>query len=281
MSNYPFRLQNNFLNSTYSYENEDNNISLKSYDNISSSNEIDNLESDFNSKIMNQLFGVKNKPVFISVLKNKRGRKPKKISRKETHDANTFDNILRKIQTHFLSFMISFINDCIKSLHKNKRMNLKKINYAEKRKIKKSYLEKIKNATINEFIQNTDISIKYKRCNKDINKINLTKLSKISFFKNLFEMNFLELFHLYYNKSQPLDKLFLFNETINLSENTKPFYNLLKAEESNKENFIEIAKMNYINEINPNENDNEIGDCSEDNIYQKEKNNSINLKDDE
>ena len=245
---------------------------------------------------MNQLFGVKNKPVFISVLKNKRGRKPKKISKKETHDANTFDNILRKIQTHFLSFMISFINDCIKSLHENKRMNLKKnniliisyywiikqrINYAEKRKIKKEYLEKIKNATINEFIQNTDISIKYKRCNKDINKINLTKLSKIPFFKNLFEMNFLELFYLYYNKSQPFDKLFLFNKTINLSENTKPFYNLLKAEESNKENFIEIAKMNYINEINPNENDNEIGDDSEDNIYQRETNNSINIKDDE
>ena len=230
---------------------------------------------------MNQLFGVKNKPVFISVLKNKRGRKPKKISRKETHDANTFDNILRKIQTHFLSFMISFINDCIKSLHENKRMNLKKINYAEKRKIKKDYLEKIKNATINEFIQNTDISIKYKRCNKNINKIYLTKLSKISFFKNLFEMNFLELFHLYYNKSQPLDKLFLFNETINLSENTKPFYNLLKAEESNKEHFIEIAKMNYINNINPNENDNQIGDYSEDNIYQRETNNSINIIDDE
>jgi hypothetical protein len=39
--------------------------------------------------------------------------------------------------------------------------------------------------------------------------------------------------------------------------------------------------MNYINDINPNENDNEIGDYSEDNIYQRETNNSINLKDDE
>lgn len=229
---------------------------------------------------MNQLFGVKNKPVFISRLKRKRGRKPKKISRKETHHASTYDNIFRKIQTHFLSFMISFINDCIKSLHENKRMNLKKINYAEKRKIKKDYLEKIKNATINEFIQNTNISIKYKRCNKDINKINLTKLSKISFFKNLFEMNFLELFYLYYNKSQPFDKLFLFNKTVGLSENTKPFYNLLKAEESNKENFIEITKMNYINDIHPNEKDDQIGDYSGDNIYQRETNNSINIKDD-
>jgi hypothetical protein len=106
-------------------------------------------------------------------------------------------NIMELKRVHQILFE-SFINDCIKSLHENKRMNLKKINYAEKRKIKKDYLEKIKNATINEFIQNTDISIKYKRCNKDINKINLTKLSKISFFKNLFHMNFLELFCLYY-----------------------------------------------------------------------------------
>ena len=39
-------------------------------------------------------------------------------------------------------------------------------------------------------------------------------------------MNFLELFSIYYNKSQPLDKLLLFNKTINLSKKTKPFYKL-------------------------------------------------------
>ena len=94
-------------------------------------------------------------------------------------------------------------------------------------------------------------------------------------------MNFLELFRLYYNKSQPLDKLFLFNKTINLSENTKPFYKLLEAVEANRENFIEIAKMNYINDINQNESHNQIGDYFEDNICQRETNNSINIKDDE
>ena len=105
-------------------------------------------------------------------------------------------------------------------------------------------------------------------------------------------MNFLELFSIYYNKSQPLDKLLLFNKTINLSKKilfnktinlskkTKPFYKLLETEESHKEYFIEIVKMNYINDINKNEKDNKIGESSEDNIYQRETNNSINIKDD-
>ena len=215
------RSQNNLFSSKNLFEKEEDNISLKSNDIISFSYEIDNLNknetgkvnfdnfvSDFNPKTLNQLFGVKNKFKSKLVLKNKkRGRPSEKISKKETHHAYTYDNILRKIQTHFLNFMLSFINDCIKSLHESKRMNLKNINYAEKRKIKKSYLEKIKNATINEIINNADISIKYKKFDKDINKKNVTKLSKISFFENLFKMNFLELFSIYYNKSQPLDKL--------------------------------------------------------------------------
>ena len=295
MSKNPFGSQNNLFNWKNSYENEEDNISLKSNDIISFPNEIgilnknetgkvksDNFVSDFNSKTLNQLFGVKDKSKFKFVLKNKkRGRSSEKISKKETHHAYTYDNILRKIQTHFLNFMLSFINDCIKSLHESKRMNLKNINYAEKRKIKKSYLEKIKNATINEIINNADISIKYKKYDKDINRKNVTKLSKISFFENLFKMNFLELFSIYYNKSQPLDKLLLFNKTINLSKKTKPFYKLLETEESHKEYFIEIAKMNYINDIIKNEKDKQIGESSEDNIYQRETNNSINIKDDE
>ena len=295
MSKKPFVSQNNLFSSKNLFEKEEDNISLKSNDIISFPYEIDNLNknetgkvnsdnfvSDFNPKTLNQLFGVKNKFKSKFVLKNKkRGRPSEKISKKETHHAYTYDNILRKIQTHFLNFMLSFINDCIKSLHESKRMNLKNINYAEKRKIKKSYLEKVKNATINEIINNADISIKYKKYDKDINRKNVTKLSKNSFFENLFKMNFLELFSIYYNKSQPLDKLLLFNKTINLSKKTKPFYKLLETEESHKKYFIEIAKMNYINDIIKNEKDKQIGESSEDNIYQRETNNSINIKDDE
>ena len=268
MSKKPFVSQNNLFSSKNLFEKEEDSFSYE-IDNLNKNESgkvnFDNFVSDFNPKTLNQLFGVKNKFKSKFVLKNKkRGRPSEKISKKETHHAYTYDNILRKIQTHFLNFMLSFINDCIKSLHESKRMNLKNINYAEKRKIKKSYLEKVK-----------------KKFDKDINRKNVTKLSKISFFENLFKMNFLELFNIYYNKSQPLDKLLLFNKTINLSKKTKPFYKLLETEESHKEYFIEIAKMNYINDIIKNEKDKQIGESSEDNIYQRETNNSINIKDDE
>ena len=39
--------------------------------------------------------------------------------------------------------------------------------------------------------------------------------------------------------------------------------------------------MNFINDIIKNEKDKQIGESSEDNIYQRETNNSINIKDDE
>jgi hypothetical protein len=291
MSKYPFRSKKNLFNSTDSLENEEDHMSFQSLDNLnqkeSSKVKTDNLESEFNFITLNRLFGGKknsefNKPVTKFILKkSKRGRKTTKNSKKETHSADSYDNILRKIQTHFLNFMISFINDCIKSLHENKKMNLKNINYEEKKKIKRAYLEKIKYVTINEIINNIDISTKYKKYNKDINRTNLTKLSQISFFKKLFQMKFIELFCLYYNESKPLDKLFLFDKTITLSKKTKPYYNLLKDKNSNEKYFIEITKMNYINDFNKAETDNNIGDCSEENICQRETNNSINIKDDE
>jgi hypothetical protein len=44
---------------------------------------------------------------------------------KKNHDRFSDDNILRKIQVHYLSFIISFINDILKSLgFKEKFLNL-------------------------------------------------------------------------------------------------------------------------------------------------------------
>ena len=45
----------------------------------------------------------------------KRGRKPKKQN-KRIHNALDQDNIIRKIQVHFLSFIIFFCNDLIQTI---------------------------------------------------------------------------------------------------------------------------------------------------------------------
>ena len=54
------------------------------------------------------------------LLSNKRGRKQNKNNNKKTHDATDDDNIHRKIQVHYISFITHFINDCIKTFIKSR-----------------------------------------------------------------------------------------------------------------------------------------------------------------
>ena len=208
----------------------------------------------------------KKKYIFKTRLQRmKRGRIAKKNTKKETHSAYSYDNILRKIQVHYLNFMISFINDCIKTLNQNKKIRFMKINYKLKRKISKKFFDNMKNSSINEILRSIDISKKYKKFDKNINKENLRKLEKDPWFEKLFKMTFLDLFNYYYNHAQPLDELFLFEKTITFSDETKPYYKLLEANWPVSKNFIEITEMNYI---------------KDENINQQETNNTINNFDD-
>ena len=115
----------------------------------------------------------KTKPNFIikkkeqKDFKKKRGReKTTKIERNE-HDSNSYDNIITKIQVHFLNFLISFLNDAIDSIfEKNKNIHFVKFNYAEKSNRKNEYLAKMKSSTIKDLLLNIDISLKYKKFKK-------------------------------------------------------------------------------------------------------------------
>jgi hypothetical protein len=157
----------NTHNSTNQNEQEENDISSESYYDIFSINKItkktlfqfpDNLslnklESDFNEEYFKSLFIQnkksikKNKIKFITSTKKKRGKQSKRNPKKEIHSSTTYDNILRKIQTHFLNFLISFINDCVKSQARNKKVYFKKFNYDMKKQISKAYLDEIKHLT--------------------------------------------------------------------------------------------------------------------------------------
>ena len=76
----------------------------------------------------------------------------------------------------------------------------------------------------------------------------MSKFSSDSWFKKLFEMKFLEVFEYYYNNAQPLKKVTLFGKTITFSEKTLPFNKLIENND-NKEDFINITEINYINDI--------------------------------
>jgi hypothetical protein len=282
----------NTHNSTNQNEQEENDISSESYYDIFSINKItkktlfqfpDNLslnklESDFNEEYFKSLFIQnkksikKNKIKFITSTKKKRGKQSKRNPKKEIHSSTTYDNILRKIQTHFLNFLISFINDCVKSQARNKKVYFKKFNYDMKKQISKAYLDEIKHLTIKNILEKIEISKKYTRSKSNVNKENLKKFSHDSWFKKLFEMKFLELFEYYYNDAQPLNKISLFGKTITFSENTFSFNKLIEANDG-KGDFINITEMYYINDIKNMEIAKRIKNYSDDALNLQEANN--------
>ena len=137
--------------------------------------------------------------------KTKRGRErtikenENKNKKEKIHDKNTSDNLIRKIQVHYLSFIVSFLNDILKNLnYKTKFLNL---NYEFKMNIKKDFVESLKKKTIGEIISN-EISIKYKGKEKNFNKNLYEKIKDNEVLNKIFEDNYIKLFKNIYYKSK-------------------------------------------------------------------------------
>ena len=65
---------------------------------------------------------------FLRINKSKRGRKALSENQKRVHGNNTFDNIERKIQVHFLTFLIGLCNEELKSEYKHSNYSFKQKN---------------------------------------------------------------------------------------------------------------------------------------------------------
>ena len=182
----------------------------------------------------------------------KRGKKGEKFNQKypKEHSARSRDNIISKIQSHFMNFVVSLLNDCILKFFKKKKFNFKKFNYKEKANSSHDHFENLKNYNINQLIESMKISNKYKKCSKDINIKHLMKLRNHPWFSSFLKMKYLDLFNIYYNDQQPFNEILLFGETIKLSKKTKPFYLLLIMNNKLKEEIIEVVEDEYINDVN-------------------------------
>ena len=155
----PFPYENNIFEPTNKSESDIYDYDLYSLDNLNQSNI--NLDP---VSIIILLFGRQKvgptiaSPIFRTGLpKMKRGRKSENNSKKETHDSKSYDNILIKIQVHYMNFIISFINDCIRAFNKSKKLFFKKFNTDIKKKVSKMSFDSIKNSTINEILSNIKI----------------------------------------------------------------------------------------------------------------------------
>ena len=178
------------------------------------------------------------------VRKKTSGRTRKKKSEKVPHGNKSFDNIERKIQVHFLNFIISFCNDALKYYFKNSSFSFKKINQKEKIKVNFNNVSKLKKSKIKDLL-NSEISVKFKNFDKNENKKLLSQL-KETWLDKLFDMNYLDLFKYYYNnKESRLDTIIFEKKKIPLTEGTKSFYELLEDNKEIKENIVEVAKIIY------------------------------------
>ena len=196
----------------------------------------------------------KKKINFITFLKKKRGKKSllKKENSSKTHGSEDFDNIQRKIQVHFISFLISFANDLvIKFFGKKSKYHFKDVKYELKRIVNHKNVEYLKQCKYSDIVQ-MKISPKNKRFNEDTNKkiyLEITQLSKE--LKNFFDKNYLYIFQNYYLGLKANEKEINFEEIkMTLSPKTKGFYHLLEKNKFSKEKFINIIKSVYFTDVN-------------------------------
>ena len=261
---YPISLTSGSLGSSSPDDNIEDNLFFHSFNEIfnlgPSFDEIDNednIEPILYLKTNESDKGnTKAKSFFkIEFSQKKRGRKTTEKTKNKKQNSLRYDNISSKIQNHFLSFLISFLNDCVHSLSLSENIFFLKLQYKEKSKSSSKYFNKLKNSSIKELIESMNISDKYKRFEKDKNRKKKKKLSKNDWFVKVFGLKYLDLFSFYYNNEQPLKKLSFFGKTVNFSEKTQSFYDLLVKNEKSKEDLTNVAKLFFLNDKNDLESD--------------------------
>ena len=194
------------------------------------------------------------KKYFKTTKKTKRGRKSKskkKGEKKKIHSKKDLDNLLTKIQAHFLNFLINLSNDALKTeLGEDTSYNFKKLPYETKKKVQYEYFHWIKNNTTIKDILQMKISEKFKTFDKDANKETLIKIyGQSSWLDNFFNMRYIEAFKLYCKDIEnPLVKIEFGNKIIKLTRNkTESIYYLLKKYDDLKLDLITTINNAYFN----------------------------------
>ena len=185
----------------------------------------------------------------IKLIPKKRGRKLESNSllnsnkTLKSHDKYTMDNILRKVQIHFVSFIIDFLNDILKELHFEE--SFLNIDHGFKRDISKKKLKELKTKKIFDIVC-IDISTKYLTKDKSYNRNIYTKVKnkENKIINKLFDAYYFEIFDIYYkNQSKFIDlQKFGLEKEFKLSNKTETFIDLLKKYE-NEEKYVKNLKI--------------------------------------
>ena len=238
-------------------------------------NESNSIEKAFEKIFVEKSLLEKKLPIYIikkektnilsknKFIAKKRGRKQNNIDtkrsnkkRKREHSASDWDNNLRKIQAHFLNFIVLLLNDIIKSNVERKGLLLYKFNYEAKKNINYNYVETLKNYNIKELLEKFEASPKYTKVKlekkKYVNREILDNLCKYKYnwFNELINKNILDFFKIYYNNKKKLKNIFFNGKQIILSKDTQNFYDLLQKYKEYEKKLIEAAESVFLNNYN-------------------------------
>lgn len=248
-----------------SFDNELQNLSSKDLD-LSKKNEkkcikdikenIFKESKDNNIENINESFRNEEKDssenIFIQLSRKKRGRNKIKGSNEivKIHDKFSTDNLLRKIQVHYMTFIICFINEILNQL--NYQQTFLKLDYEYKKNVSKKFSDLLKNKNLSDIICNK-ISNKYKKEDINKNKIIYEQIKDDLIFKNLFKENYLEFFKNIYYKSVNKINLIKYglNKEIILPKNkVKMFKDLIEEKTEEDEDYIKnlhlCVAQNYL-----------------------------------
>ncbi len=258
----PYANSNNIIENNFITEGYENNSTKKSsylyignndtvdigFENFLRDSMINSSEKEIDS--INNSEINENKELFMikkhsnQLTKKKRGRDKKKEQNKKVHDKSSTDNILSKIQNHYLSFIIDFLNNILKFLNYNQKFLKSDYNY--RKNINIEHVNKLKMKTLAEIVC-IDISSKYKKYKKNENKLICEQIKEKQVLKNILSENYLEFFKKVYYKSQNPINLneYGLNEEIEL-KNVKMYKDLLEKCGALKEEILKIKMDNCL-----------------------------------
>jgi hypothetical protein len=189
------------------------------------------------------------------------GRKKKEIraqnlENEKCHDRFGKDNLKSRIQNHYISFIIDYVNYIL--LFLGYRKQFYKISYKDKIKMKFSSL---KDKNIGEILQN-NVSPSFDKVNCDENKKTFDEIKDKPGVKDLFSENYLDLFKNIYYKNKRYLNLSNYGKDINIylpNKKIKMLEDLLEKENKKdgnvkinkdyKEELIKAVEKNYFKNL--------------------------------
>ena len=151
------------------------------------------------------------------------------------HNKYSKDNITRKIQVNYISFIYFFVNIILEELNINPRF--KKINYKFKKNVNQNYISQLKNSTIGEILCQ-EISPKYTK-NSGENKKVFEKLQNMPIIKDILSSNYLSLFQIY---KEGIKNIKISNININFADKKIKMYKYIEQKYYNDSKYLDKLK---------------------------------------